>query len=99
MPVETSQTIHQWGQASFGPVADPARILARARLEFDELVEAIDKGESLDAIIAEAADVAILLHRLAGFLDRDLSEAIDAKMAINRARAWIRDGDGTGRHV
>ncbi len=47
----------------------------------------------------EAADVVILLHRLVALAGMDLSEQVDAKMAINRARKWKAAGDGTGGHV
>jgi hypothetical protein len=47
----------------------------------------------------EAADVVILLHRLAGLLGHELHELVDAKMEINRARRWKSAGDGTGGHV
>ncbi len=47
----------------------------------------------------EAADVAILLHRLVALAGRDLAEEVDAKMAVNRARRWYAAGDGTGGHV
>ena len=47
----------------------------------------------------EAADVAILLHRLVALMGSDLSAEVDAKMQINRARKWKAAGDGTGGHV
>lgn len=99
MANETSKSIFDWCHEIFGPVADLNRIVARAKLEFDELAEAVAEGHSVDDIIAEAADVVILLNRLAGLHGRELSEAVDAKMAINRGRTWTRNGDGTGRHV
>jgi NTP pyrophosphatase (non-canonical NTP hydrolase) len=99
MATETSKSIYEWGQAAFGPVSDHNRVIARALLEFDELAEAVAQGASVDAIAAEAADVAILLNRLLGLLGRELGEEVDAKMKINRARKWTRNGDGTGRHV
>lgn len=99
MSRETSRSIYEWGHATFGPVTDRTRVIARARLEFEELAEAAANGASPDEIAAEAADVAILLNRLMGLLGRELGDEVDAKMAINREREWTRDGDGTGRHV
>ena len=99
MATETSKSIYEWGQTTFGPVSDHNRVIARARLEFEELAEAVAQGASVDAIAAEAADVAILLNRLLGLLGRELGDEVDAKMKINRARKWTRNGDGTGRHV
>ena|SRR5579871_1422985 len=99
MAAETSKTIYQWGADAFGEVSDLNRVIARARLEFQELAEAVAGGHPVDEIAQEAADVAILLNRLMGLLGRELGEEIDAKMKINRARTWLRNGDGTGRHV
>jgi NTP pyrophosphatase (non-canonical NTP hydrolase) len=96
---ETSKSIYEWGHATFGEVTDLNRVVARAQLEFEELAEAVANGASPDEIAAEAADVAILLNRLMGLLGRELGDAVDAKMAINRKRKWTRNGDGTGRHV
>ncbi|MTI17364.1 DUF550 domain-containing protein [Rhodobacteraceae bacterium RKSG542] len=96
---ETSHSIRTWADAAFGEVSDPVDLVKRAREELAELEEAIVANESSREIVAEAADVMILLHRLADINGHDLSQAVDAKMAINRQRKWVRSGDGTGRHV
>lgn len=98
MPAETSQTIREWGDATFGQPRDLIVLVARARVEMDELEQALREGDHEEAG-REAADVVILLHRLAGILGLDLSEQVDAKMVINRARKWKAAGDGTGGHV
>lgn len=98
MPVETSQTICEWGDATFGTVRDLSALVARARGELDELGEAI-KADDKPEIGREAADVVILLHRLVALAGMELSEQVDAKMAVNRARQWKAAGDGTGGHV
>jgi hypothetical protein len=98
MSAETSQSIREWAEAAFGPVADLRALVERARVELDELEAALDAGDAVEAG-REAADVAILLHRLAALNGCDLSEQVDAKMRLNRARIWVRAGDGTGRHV
>lgn len=98
MPAETSQTIREWGDATFGAPSDLTVLVQRARVEMDELEEALRAGDTNEAG-REAADVVILLHRIAGILGRDLYEQVDAKMAINRARTWKAAGDGTGGHV
>jgi NTP pyrophosphatase (non-canonical NTP hydrolase) len=98
MPAESSQTIREWGDATFGEVKDLEVLVERARGELDELVLAVRAGEAAD-IGAEAADVVILLHRLVALSGLDLNEQIDAKMQINRARKWKAVGDGTGGHV
>ena len=98
MPTETSQTIREWGDAIFGAPQDLTVLVHRARVEMDELEQALRDGDQAEAG-REAADVVILLHRIAGILGHDLYEQVDAKMVINRARKWKTTGDGTGSHV
>ena len=98
MATETSKTIREWGDAVFGQPSDLTVLVRRARVEMDELEEALRTGD-LDEAGKEAADVVILLHRLAGILGHDLYEQVDAKMTINRARKWSAAGDGTGGHI
>ena len=98
MLMETSQTIREWGDATFGEARDPTALVARARAELDELEEAVGAGEMAEAG-REAADVVILLHRLVALAGMDLGEQLDAKMTVNRARKWRAAGDGTGGHV
>lgn len=98
MATETSKTIREWGDAIFGQPSDLTVLVQRARVEMDELEEALRAGDTEEAG-REAADVAILLHRLAGILGHDLYEQVDAKMIVNRARKWKAAGDGTGGHI
>ncbi len=98
MAQETSHTIREWGDATFGEARDLTALVARARGEMDELEQALRTGDMSEAG-REAADVVILLHRLVGLLGMDLNEQVDAKMAVNRARKWKAAGDGTGGHV
>jgi NTP pyrophosphatase (non-canonical NTP hydrolase) len=98
MANETSQSIRIWGDETFGDVRSLSALVARARTELDELDHAVS-GADYDEAGKEAADVAILLHRLLALVGKDLAAEVDAKMAINRARAWKRAGDGTGGHV
>ena len=63
-----------------------------------ELGEAVDQRD-VNEIGKEAADVLILLYRLADQFDLDLDQEVQAKMAINRSRTWVSKGDGTGSHV
>jgi NTP pyrophosphatase (non-canonical NTP hydrolase) len=95
---ETSKTICEWGDATFGKVGDLSALVARARGELDELEQAI-KANDRPEIGREAADVVILLHRLVALAGMELSEQVDAKMAVNRARTWKVARDGTGGHV
>ena len=59
----------------------------------------IARGRRPDKIPAEAADVEIVLRGLAQLHGFDLQAEVDKKMAINRARRWKANGDGTGYHV
>lgn len=95
---ETSASIEAWADEAFGPVSDLDALVLRAGLELKELREAIASAEPSAAIMSEAADVAILLHRVAALSGGELSGAVDAKMAINRIREWTPAGDGTGKH-
>lgn len=95
---ETSQSIRIWGDETFGKVIDLSTLVARARGELDELEQAIRASDKPE-IGREAADVVILLHRLVALAGMELSEQVDAKMAVNRARKWRAAGDGTGGHV
>jgi hypothetical protein len=52
-----------------------------------------------DQIPAELADVVIVLYGVAGMRGIDLQAEVDKKMAINRARRWKPNGDGTGYHI
>lgn len=98
MATETSKTIREWGDAIFGAPTDLTVLVKRARVEMDELEQALRESDHAEAG-REAADVVILLHRLTGILGLELSEQVDAKMAINRARKWKSSGDGTGGHI
>jgi NTP pyrophosphatase (non-canonical NTP hydrolase) len=95
---ETSKSIRDWSDEAFGEVKDLSALVRRARGELDELAEAVRAGDAA-AIGSEAADVAILLHRLVALKGLDLAAEVDAKMKVNRARKWTRAGDGTGGHV
>ncbi|MEX1153855.1 dATP/dGTP pyrophosphohydrolase domain-containing protein [Parvibaculum sp.] len=95
---ETQATIARWGEETFGPATHPAALARRARLELDELIEALERGDAAEAA-RETADILILLNRLGATLGFDLAEAVDAKMKVNRTRRWVAAGDGTGRHV
>jgi hypothetical protein len=88
---ETFDSIADWCDETFGHVIPP-RIVSRAQEEMDELAAAAEAGDP--RAIVEAADVVIVLSRFRG-----LQAAVDAKMAVNRAREWTLMGDGTGYHV
>lgn len=86
---ETQQTINDWQRETF-PTADEAGVLNHIREEFAEFL-AEPCGE-------EAADVVILIMAWARYRKIDVMAEINRKMAINRARRWNIQADGTGRH-
>ena len=98
MAKDSSKSINQWGRETFGDAASVKAYALRAQEELAELIEAIENGEPDKNIALEAADVTILLHRITGTLGLELYEAVDEKMAINRKREWVPDGNGVGRH-
>lgn len=106
---ETGKSITDWALSTFGPPSSVEVVARRAQIEMAELVCAArdyDRAETPAAIRAarkalasECADVGILVMRLCHMMGVDLSDAVDAKMAVNRRRRWKANGDGTARHV
>lgn len=88
---ETFESIIAWGDAVFGPATDPDRIVERA---WEEWREMLDEKPGTEERAIETADVIIVLLRTPGIID-----ALNAKMAKNRARKWSLRGDGTGYHI
>ncbi len=62
-----------------------------------EIIRHIDRGD--DVRIANLGLALGALATIASGLCIDLPAAIDAKMAVNRARRWVTDGRGHGSHV
>ncbi len=96
--METQKSVTQWAEKTFGPAPDHGALVDRACLELQELRSAL-KAEDVEEIGSELADIIILLYRIAELRGLDITEQIDSKMQVNRQRAWIAKGDGTGRHV
>ncbi len=92
---ETVQSVTDWANTTFGEATIEAQY-ERAKKEWDELKEAIEAGIPTEKIAIEAADVVICLYRIIGTLRR---EAVNEKMAKNRARKWELDGNGCAQHV
>ncbi len=97
--VETQKTIGQWADETFGRPETISSLVARAWDEMREMHGAVCEAKGRAAVAGECADVAIVLMRLAEFAGFDLQVEIERKMAVNRRREWVRDGNGTGRHV
>lgn len=96
-----SQDIHAWQVATFGETSTPLAAFTRAWEEWDELEQSLNLDTISDRAhcAEECADVAIVLCRVASALGFDLADAIEKKMAKNRARTWLTPGDGTGQHI
>lgn len=99
MSIETQSSISRWANETFGPASSNARVAARANEEMAELLRALTADDNHTKAVEEAADVVIILYRLAERMGRDLHAAIDRKMEINRARVWNLTADGHGYHV
>ena len=98
MEKEDQNSITAWGEETFGPAAGPGVLVARAQVEMNELMEAVQAGDHAEAAL-EIADVFILLYRAATLCGYDVEEVVARKMQINRNRRWSRKGDGTGSHI
>ncbi len=97
--IENQYSISKWAVDTFGEAGSNASCAARANAEMAELIQALASNDNHPNASAEVADVLICLYRLADRLDIDLHDAVDEKMAINRARKWKLDGNGHGSHV
>lgn len=95
---ENCETIGGWADRAFGPASSDARVAARANEEMAELLRAVTADLPPDIYLEEAADVVIVLCRLAHLHGIDLFDLVDEKMAVNRARLWEKDGTGHGYH-
>lgn len=97
--IETQKTISDWADQTFGRVHSDIEIAARANQEMAELLKELAMNDDSNKAVEEIADIVIVLYRLVEYRNRNLGDAIDAKMAINRARTWKLDGAGQGYHV
>jgi hypothetical protein len=93
---ETITTIATWADETFGTTT-PEAALSRAMDEIEELTFFVTGSGPWhpEEIAEEAADVCIALYRYIYLVDK---EAINKKMAVNRARKWKLDGKGNGQH-
>ncbi len=98
---ETQATIEKWRAETFGGRPTPVNMAVRANEEMAELIRAVTNPDppGCKEIAAEAADVLIVLYGVATMAGFDLHRAVDAKMAVNRARRWTRDKAGRSHHI
>ena len=96
---ETQESIAVWADETFGPVS-LFRAIVRVNEEMSELLTgSCYQSEVPGEISGECADILITLYRVAEYAGIDLHAAVDAKMKVNRARVWKKDGSGCGYHV
>lgn len=67
--------------------------------QVDSYGQPIAKEDIAELIAKESADVMFMLLQIAGKLGFDLLEETAAKLAINKARKWQRQPNGTYQHV
>lgn len=97
--IENQQSISAWATQTFGDASTNVRVAVRANEEMAELLRALSADDSHPKAIEEAADVVIVLFRLAARMGESLMAEVDRKMAINRARHWNITSDGHGYHI
>lgn len=97
--IETQKSISDWADQTFGRVHSNMPIAVRANQEMAELLKELALNDDSNEAVEEIADIVIVLYRLAEYHHRNLGDAIDAKMAINRTRKWSLDAAGQGYHV
>lgn len=95
---ENQASINEWISATFGETGNNMSVATRANQEMSELLMALAIDDNDPNAVVEAADIVIILYRLAHRFGFDLHEVIDRKMAINRARKW-NVANGHGYHV
>lgn len=99
MSNETQETICQWANDTLGRSSTNLSTAERALKEMKELLVGLDENDQDPNAPVEAADVFIVLMRIFEFYGTTWQAEVNKKMAINRARTWIRDGNGHGSHV
>ncbi len=98
--IENQEQIAKWADQTFGRATSLARVGARANEEMAELLRALTAATpDQSKAVEEAADVVIILFRLADLCGEDLLARVDSKMRTNRARKWSLSNDGHGYHV
>lgn len=94
---ETYTSIGEWALKTFGFGRTTSCYLKLGE-EFGELARPIQKQDTAKAT-KEMADMVIVLCHMAASMGVDLGQAIEDKMAVNRARTWEITPEGTGVHV
>jgi hypothetical protein len=91
---ETQATISDWATDIFGPASSNARVAARANEELAELLRVLTADPESPKALEEAADVVIVLYRLAARMGQELRLHINPIMNPEsplRWAAWASD--------
>lgn len=86
--IESQESISVWAEETFGPVSSNARVAARANEEMSELLQALTSDEKHPKAKEEAADVLIVLYRLAARMGFDLKDEVRRWMQNEDNLAW-----------
>jgi len=96
--MENQASINAWISETFGNAGSNFSVAARANQEMSELLMALAVNDEDPNAVVEAADIVIILHRLAERFGRGLHKEVNLKMLINRGREW-NVANGHGYHV
>ena len=96
---ETTASIASWANTTFGQATNSTAMAIRANEEMAELLSKCARNAGSCSILDECADVIIVLARLVDYYGSSISEIVNQKMAVNRQRRWVVDGNGHGHHV
>lgn len=80
-------------------LVDGVYSVGRANTALAKAIRAVTAGACGDAFALPVMDCVRWLAIFAEVHGRNLWTVIEAKMAVNRARVWKRDGNGVGYHV
>jgi hypothetical protein len=83
---------------SLQALSDPLRLTTAAAKMMATLTDHLAWGMDMPIVERTLSELYAALEQVCRAVDRELGPAIDAKMAINRAREWDLDGTGHGYH-
>lgn len=90
---EVVRQVVEWDRATFPDQAVWGKVSHLSK----EMVE-LANASSGEEVAEELADVFMLLVCIAADLKVNLAEAVEAKLAINKARKWKPSADGSVEH-
>lgn len=95
---ENQASINRWIDETFGAAGTNFSVASRANQEMAELLMALAIDDHHPKAVEEAADIVIVLFRLAEREGKDLMTEVTRKMAVNRRRRW-HVSNGHGQHI